>query len=112
VLLRRLTAALGRPLTRRLVLSVVLFKEIFPFLLGKTMPTIKQLPAATSVAAGDLLPLSQGGTTKALAVGSLLSSVQTAISVTPSSLLDCRWIGGGDGHRPHPTSSFSRIKAG
>ncbi len=51
------------------------------------MPTIKQLPAATSVGATDLLPLSQGGTTKSLAVGSLLSSVQSAISLAPSKLL-------------------------
>lgn len=51
------------------------------------MPTIKQLPAATSVAATDLLPLSQGGATKALSVGSLLSSVQPAISLAQSKLL-------------------------
>ena len=51
------------------------------------MPTIKQLPAATSVSATDVLPVSQGGTTKALTVGGLLSSTQAAISLTSGKLL-------------------------
>ena len=51
------------------------------------MPTIKQLPSATSVGAADLLPLSQSGVTKGLAVGSLLSSVQPAIGLATGKLL-------------------------
>jgi len=51
------------------------------------MPTIKQLPLATSIQASDLLPVSQGGTTRSLAIGSLLSSVQTAIALAPGKLL-------------------------
>ena len=51
------------------------------------MPTIKQLPVATSVAVSDLLPISQGGTTRGLAVGGLLSSTQPAISLVSGKLL-------------------------
>jgi hypothetical protein len=51
------------------------------------MPTIKQLPVATSVAASDLLPVSQGGTTRGLTVGGLLSSTQGALSLVPGKLL-------------------------
>lgn len=51
------------------------------------MPTIKQLPLATSVSASDLLPLSQGGVTRGLTVGELLSSTQAAISLTTGKLL-------------------------
>lgn len=51
------------------------------------MPTIKQLPAATSVNATDVLPISQGGTTKALTVAGLLSSTQAALSLASGKLL-------------------------
>lgn len=51
------------------------------------MPTIKQLPVATSVSDTDLIPVSQGGTTKGLLVGGLLSSVQPAISLATTKLL-------------------------
>ena len=51
------------------------------------MPTIKQLPAATSVNATDLIPVSQGGTTRGLTVAGLLSSTQAAISLASGKLL-------------------------
>lgn len=51
------------------------------------MPTIKQLPLATSVSDADLLPVSQGGTTRGLTVGGLLSSTQPAIALATGSLL-------------------------
>ncbi|MGI4950411.1 MAG: hypothetical protein ACRYGM_01265 [Janthinobacterium lividum] len=51
------------------------------------MPTIKQLPAATSVNATDVLPISQGGSTKALTVAQLLSSTQAALSLASGKLL-------------------------
>ena len=51
------------------------------------MPTIKQLPLATSVSATDVLPISQGGTTKGLTVGGLLSSTQAALALAPGKLL-------------------------
>ncbi len=51
------------------------------------MPTIKQLPAATAIQATDLLPVSQGGATRALTIGGLLSSTQAAISLASGKLL-------------------------
>ena len=51
------------------------------------MPTIKQLPTATSVSVTDVLPVSQGGTTRGLSVGNLLSSTQPALSLASGSLL-------------------------
>ncbi len=51
------------------------------------MPTIKQLPTATSVNATDVLPISQGTTTRALTVGQLLSSTQAALSLASGKLL-------------------------
>ena len=51
------------------------------------MPTIKQLPVATAVKSTDLLPVSQGGSTRALTVGGLLSSTQAALSLAPGKLL-------------------------
>ncbi len=51
------------------------------------MPTIKQLPAATAIQTTDLLPVSQGGATRALTIGGLLSSTQAAISLASGKLL-------------------------
>ena len=51
------------------------------------MPTIKQLPAAGSVAQTDVLPISQGGVTRGLAVGTLLSGTQAALTVGAGQLL-------------------------
>lgn len=51
------------------------------------MPTIKQLPAANSVSASDVVPVSQAGITRSLSIGNLLSSTQSAIALTPGKLL-------------------------
>ncbi len=51
------------------------------------MPTIKQLPAATSVSATDVIPVSQGGTTRSLTIGGLLSSTQAALTLASGKLL-------------------------
>lgn len=51
------------------------------------MPTISQLPPATSVSAADELPISQAGDVCAVSVGNLLASVQPAITLASESLL-------------------------
>ncbi len=51
------------------------------------MPTIKQLPTANSVSAADVVPVSQGGVTRSLSVGGLLSNTQAAIALVPGKLL-------------------------
>ena len=51
------------------------------------MPTIKQLPVASSVSATDVIPVSQGGTTRSLTVGGLLSSTQPALLLASGKLL-------------------------
>ena len=59
------------------------------------MPTISQLPAATSVSAADLMPISQGGSAAAVAVGTLLASTQPAIIVQSPALLGRISLGSG-----------------
>jgi hypothetical protein len=59
------------------------------------MPTISQLPAATSVTAADLMPISQGGSAAAVAVGTLLASAQPAIIVQSPALLGRISLGSG-----------------
>ena len=59
------------------------------------MPTISQLPLANSVSAADEVLISQGGTTRATLVGSLLASTQPAIIVDPSSLIGRISVGSG-----------------
>lgn len=59
------------------------------------MPTISQLPAATSVSAADLVPISQGGAARAAAVGTLLASTQPAITIQSQSLLGQVSLGSG-----------------
>ena len=59
------------------------------------MPTISQLPAATSVSASDTLPLSQGGAVRSVSVGSLLASTQPAIAIPTGSLPGRTSIGSG-----------------
>ena len=59
------------------------------------MPTISQLPSADTVAAADLLPISQGGSAHAVSVGVLLAQTQPAIIVAPPSLLGRFSIGPG-----------------
>ncbi len=51
------------------------------------MPTISELPSATSVSAADEIPISQGGASHAASIGILLASVQPAITIESSSLL-------------------------
>ena len=51
------------------------------------MPTIKQLPLANGVSSTDVIPVSQGGTTRSLTVAGLLSATQPALSVVPGKLL-------------------------
>ena len=51
------------------------------------MPTISQLPRADELSSADLLPISQGGSTYAVSVGSLLAGSQPAIAISSPSLL-------------------------
>ncbi|HEY7580261.1 MAG TPA: hypothetical protein VH855_21950 [Acetobacteraceae bacterium] len=59
------------------------------------MPTISQLPAATSVTSADELPVSQGGTTHSVSVGTLLSGTQPAIIAETGTLLGRISLGAG-----------------
>jgi len=59
------------------------------------MPTINQLPVATQAAAGDELPLSQGGVTRSITLGNLLAGAQPAISVSPQTILGRISLGAG-----------------
>jgi Fibronectin type III domain len=43
------------------------------------MPTISQLPSSDQVTASDRIPVSQGGTTHSVSVGTLLASMQPAV---------------------------------
>jgi hypothetical protein len=51
------------------------------------MPTIPQLPPATSSGAQDELPISQSGITRSVSVGELLYGTQPAIEIPSSSLV-------------------------
>jgi len=51
------------------------------------MPTIKQLPVATSVAGTDALPVSQNGFTRSVTLGTLLSGTQPTIALASGNLL-------------------------
>ena len=51
------------------------------------MPTISQLPTVTTVATSDMVPLSQGGATHSVSLGTLLSSTQPAIIIDQGSIL-------------------------
>src|SRR3954470_13734611 len=59
------------------------------------MPTIAQLPVATSVTAADELPVSQEGTTHAVSIGTLLAGTQPAIIAETGSLLGRISLGAG-----------------
>lgn len=59
------------------------------------MPTIQQLPPAASVDPADEVLISQGGATNAVSVGTLLSSMQPAISVPSGVLLGRNSVGPG-----------------
>ena len=75
------------------------------------MPTIKQLPVATSIQASDLLPVSQGGTTRGLTIGGLLSSTQAAIALAQGKLLG-RVSGTAGGPEPVDVGSGLAVSAG
>ncbi len=51
------------------------------------MPTISQLPAATSVAPADAIPISQGGVARSVSLGTLLASTQPAVLVGSPALM-------------------------
>jgi len=59
------------------------------------MPTISQLPPADAVSPADEVPISQGGTARAISVGTLLASTQPAITLGSASLLGRTSIGSG-----------------
>ena len=75
------------------------------------MPTIKQLPVATSIQASDLLPVSQGGATRGLTIGGLLSSTQAAIALAQGKLLG-RVSGTAGGPEPVDVGSGLAVSAG
>jgi Fibronectin type III domain len=56
---------------------------------------ISQLPAAAAVTAADAIPISQGGATRSISVGSLLAQSQPAIMVPSPSLLGRVSLGSG-----------------
>lgn len=59
------------------------------------MPTISQLPAATSVSAEDEVPVSQGGVAHSASIGEILASTQATISISSPSLLGRTSLGAG-----------------
>ena len=59
------------------------------------MPTITQLPEAATVTASDLIPVSQDGSARSVSVGTVLSSVQPAITVASPSLIGRTSLGAG-----------------
>ena len=59
------------------------------------MPTIQQLPPADAIDAADEIPVSQSGTTRSVAVGTLLSGTQPAILAPTGVLLGRNSIGDG-----------------
>ncbi len=59
------------------------------------MPTIPQLPPASSVLPSDEIPISQGGSLHAVSVGTLLQTVQPVITVQSSMLLGRTSLGSG-----------------
>ena len=59
------------------------------------MPTISQLPPANAVTSGDLVPISQSGSTVATTVGDLLVNTQPPIIAPTGSLLGRNSLGTG-----------------
>ncbi len=75
------------------------------------MPTIQQLPAAVQPSAGDELPVSQGGVTRAVSVGDLLAATQAAITTASNTLLGRVSLGPG-GPEPVPMGPGVAISSG
>lgn len=59
------------------------------------MPTIQQLPLADVTDASDEIPVSQGGTTRSVSIGTLLSGTQPAILAPSGVILGRNSIGAG-----------------
>lgn len=59
------------------------------------MPTITQLPPLVDVTPADAIPVSQGGATHSVSVGTLLESMQPAIMSDPGTLLGRVSLGAG-----------------
>ena len=59
------------------------------------MPTISQLPVATTVTAADEVPISQDGSVCSVSVGALLASTQPSIIIPQASLLGRTSVGSG-----------------
>ena len=59
------------------------------------MPTISQLPSATSVTAQDEVPVSQAGIARSASIGLILASTQPAIAIGSPSLLGRTSLGPG-----------------
>ena len=75
------------------------------------MPTIQQLPPATAVGPADEVPVSQGGVTNAVSVGTLLSGMQPAILAPTGALLGRNSLGAG-GPEPVLVSTGLGLEAG
>jgi hypothetical protein len=75
------------------------------------MPTIPQLPPATSSGPSDEFPVSQGGITRAVTVAELLSGTQPAIELPNGSLLGRVSIGPG-GPEPVEVATGLMIQTG
>ena len=59
------------------------------------MPTIQQLPAASSTSTTDEIPVSQSGTTRSVTVGALLATAQPVITLPSTTLLGRNSLGPG-----------------
>lgn len=59
------------------------------------MPTISELPAATSVAPDDRIPVSQNGVARAVPIGALLAGTQPEITLESGALLGRTSLGAG-----------------
>ena len=70
------------------------------------MPTISQLPTTQTVAASDAVPISQGGATHAVSLGTLLASTQPAIMISSGMLLGRTSLGAGG---PEPVAIGSGL---
>ncbi len=75
------------------------------------MPTIKQLPIASVVNSTDALPLSQGGQTRSVTVGALLSGTQPSVVLAKGKLLG-RISSGAGGPEPVGLGAGVAIQGG
>ena len=75
------------------------------------MPTIGQLPVLSTVDPADEIPVSHGGTTQSISVGTLLSGVQPAILAPTGTLLGRESLGAG-GPEPISVGSGLDLKSG